>query len=136
MSLFKKKTKTDKLGKIYIDENTKSGQDNSGIKVKGTIHFVSSKNCFECTIRNFKNLVKDEYKWPNKALADGVAIDEILEPNSLVETKALAENFLKEAKPFDKFQFMRKGYFCMDKDSTENNIIFNSTISLKDGFKK
>lgn len=133
--VFKEDGEIDYLECEYL-ENTKSGQDNSGIKVKGTIHFVSNKNCFECTIRNFKNLVKDEYKWPNKALADGVSIDEILEPNSLVETKALAENFLKEAKPFDKFQFMRKGYFCMDKDSTENSIIFNSTISLKDGFKK
>lgn len=113
-------------------ENTKSGQDNSGMKVKGTIHFVSSLGSFECTIRNFKNLVKEEYKWPNKALADGVTVDEILEPDSLTESKALAENFLKTAKPYDKFQFMRKGYYTMDKDSTENNFIFNSTISLKE----
>ncbi len=119
----------------YI-EGTKSGQDNSGIKVKGTIHFVAKENAFTCTIRNFKNLVKDEYLWPSKALASGVSIDEILEPNSLVETIALAENFLKEAKPYDKFQFMRKGYYALDKDSTKDNYIFNSTISLKDGFKK
>ena len=119
----------------YI-EGTKSGQDNSGIKVKGTIHFVAKENAFTCTIRNFKNLVKDEYLWPSKALASGVSIDEILEPNSLVETMALAENFLKEAKPYDKFQFMRKGYYALDKDSTKDNYIFNSTISLKDGFKK
>ncbi|MCI7003156.1 MAG: glutamine--tRNA ligase [Clostridia bacterium] len=119
----------------YI-EGTKSGQDNSGIKVKGTIHFVAKENAFTCTIRNFKNLVKDEYLWPSKALASGVSVDEILEPNSLVETIALAENFLKEAKPYDKFQFMRKGYYALDKDSTKDNYIFNSTISLKDGFKK
>lgn len=119
----------------YI-EGTKSGQDNSGIKVKGTIHFVAKENAFTCTIRNFKNLVKDEYLWPSKALASGVSIDEILEPDSLVESKALAENFLKEAKPYDKFQFMRKGYFTLDKDSSKDNYIFNSTISLKDGFKK
>lgn len=115
--------------------NTKSGQDNSGIKVKGTIHFVSSKNCFECTIRNFKNLTKMEYLWPNKALADGATLDDILEPDSLVETKALAENYLKTAKPYDKFQFMRIGYFAMDKDSTTDNYIFNSTVALKDGYK-
>ena len=132
--IYKENGDIDHLECEYI-EGTKSGEDNSGIKVKGTIHFVSSKNCFECTIRNFKNLVKEEYKWPSKALADGVSIDEILEPNSLIETTALAENYLKTAKPYDKFQFVRKGYFCMDKDSTENNIIFNSTISLKDGFK-
>ena len=132
--IYKDNGDIDHLECEYI-EGTKSGEDNSGIKVKGTIHFVSSKNCFECTIRNFKNLVKEKYKWPAKALSDGVSIDEILEPNSLIETKALAENYLKTAKPYDKFQFVRKGYYSMDKDSTENNIIFNSTISLKDGFK-
>ena len=127
--------KIDHLECEYLP-NTKSGQDNSGIKVKGTIHFVSSQNCFECTIRNFKNLVKSEYLWPSKALADGISIDEILEKDSLIETTALAENFLKNTKPYDKFQFMRKGYYCTDKDSTDSRVVFNSTISLKDGFKK
>ncbi len=119
----------------YI-ENTKSGNDTSGIKCKGTIHFVSSENCFEVTIRNFKNLTKAEYIWPSKALEDGVSLEEVLTENSLTETKALAENFLKEAKAQDKFQFMRKGYFCLDKDSAENIYIFNNTISLKDSFNK
>ena len=137
-----------KCNKVIFDENgeidhleceyipgTKSGQDNSGIKCKGTIHFVSADNCFKITVREFKNLVKSEYKSPAKALADGVSIDELLEPNSLTERTALAENFLKDAKPEDKFQFMRKGYYCVDKDSTPENMIFNFTISLKDGFK-
>lgn len=115
--------------------NTKSGNDTSGIKCKGTIHFVSADNCFEVTVREFKNLIKDEYKNPAKALAEGVPVKEILTENSLVEKKALAENFLKTAKNEDKFQFMRKGYYCVDKDSTEGNLIFNSTISLKDSFK-
>lgn len=115
---------------------TKSGQDNSGIKVKGTIHFVAKENATEVTIRNFKNLTKKEYLWPGKALSQGATLEEILEPDSLVETKALAENFLLSAKPYDKFQFMRKGYYTLDKDSTENNMIFNSTISLKDSFNK
>lgn len=119
----------------YI-ENTKSGNDTSGIKCKGTIHFVSSENCFEVTIRNFKNLTKAEYIWPSKALEDGVSLEDVLTENSLTETKALAENFLKEAKVGDKFQFMRKGYFCLDKDSTKENYIFNNTISLKDSFNK
>lgn len=133
--VYKDNGEIDYLKCEYI-EGTKSGQDNSGIKVKGTIHFVASENSFECTIRNFKNLTKAEYLLPSKALAQGVSLDDILEPNSLVETKALAENFLKSAKPYDKFQFMRKGYFTLDKDSTEDNFTFNSTISLKDSFKK
>lgn len=118
-----------------IISDIKSGQDNSGIKCKGTIHFVSLKNCFKVTLREFKNLIKNEYKHPAKALADGVKIEELLEPNSLVEKTAYAENFLKSAKVEDKFQFMRKGYYCVDKDSTKDNLIFNSTISLKDSFK-
>lgn len=117
-------------------KDSKSGQDTSGLKVKGTIHFVSSEGSFDCTIRNFKNLTKMEYIWPSKALGEGVSIDEILEENSLIETKAKAENFLLLAKPYDKFQFMRKGYYCLDKDSTKDNYIFNNTISLKDSFKK
>ena len=117
-------------------KDSKSGQDTSGLKVKGTIHFVSSEGSFDCTIRNFKNLTKMEYIWPSKALGEGVSIDEILEENSLIETKAKAENFLLSAKPYDKFQFMRKGYYCLDKDSTKDNYIFNNTISLKDSFKK
>ena len=115
--------------------NTKSGQDNSGIKCKGTIHFVSAKNCFKVTIRDFKNLIKEEYVDPMKALEDGVSLEELLTPNSMTESVAYAENFLKTAKVEDKFQFMRKGYYCLDKDSTKDNLIFNSTISLKDSFK-
>lgn len=119
----------------YIPES-KSGNDTSNIKCKGTIHFVSADNYFEITIREIKNLIKSEITNPAKALSDGVNIEDILEPDSLTEHKAYAENFLKTAKPEDKFQFMRKGYYCMDKDSTPSNYIFNSTISLKDGFKK
>ena len=122
----------------YIKES-RSGNDTSGIKCKGTIHFVSKNNCFEITIRNFKNLTRtddEKYIAPNKFMADGGDINEILTPNSLIESKALAENFLKEAKIGDKFQFMRTGYYCVDKDSTEGNLIFNSTVSLKDSFNK
>lgn len=117
--------------------NTKSGEDTSGIKVKGTIHFVSSKNYFPITIRNFKNLTKMEYIWPSKALADGTPLEEILEDNSMTESVAYAENFLKTAEVGAKFQFMRKGYYCLDKDTNKNEgkYIFNNTISLKDGFK-
>ena len=115
--------------------DTKSGQDNSGIKCKGTIHFVSAKNCFKVTVRDFKNLIKEQYVDPMKALEDGVSLEELLTPNSMTESVAFAENFLKTAKVEDKFQFMRKGYYCLDKDSTKDSLIFNSTISLKDSFK-
>ncbi len=127
----------DHLECSYIP-NTKSGEDTSGIKVKGTIHFVSADNFFPVKIREFKNLTKLEYIWPSKALAEGVELDEILEPNSMTERTAYAENFLKSARVGDKFQFMRKGYFCLDKDTNfeAGEYVFNDTISLKDTFKK
>ncbi len=133
--VFAQNGEIDHLECEYFPES-KSGNDNSGIKCKGTIHFVSSKDCFPITIRNFKNLTKMEYLWPQKEIENGKTLDDILEPNSMWETKALAENFLKGARVEDKFQFMRKGYYCLDKDSTADNLIFNHTISLKDGFKK
>lgn len=134
--IFDNDGKIDHLECEYLP-NTKSGEDTSGIKVKGTIHFVSSKNYFPITIRNFKNLTKMEYVWPSKALADGTPLEEILEENSMTESVAYAENFLKSAEVGDKFQFMRKGYYCLDKDTNKNEgkYIFNNTISLKDGFK-
>ena len=133
--VYKEDGEIDYLKCEYIP-NTKSGQENSNMKVKGTIHFVAEENAFDCTIRSFKNLTKAEYLWPAKALSQGVSIDEILEPDSLIESKAKAEKFLLEAKPYDKFQFIRKGYYTLDKDSTKDNYIFNSTISLKDSFNK
>lgn len=134
--IFDNDGKIDHLECEYLP-NTKSGEDTSGIKVKGTIHFVSSKNYFPITIRNFKNLTKMEYVWPSKALADGTPLEEILEEDSMTESVAYAENFLKAAEVGDKFQFMRKGYYCLDKDTNKNEgkYIFNNTISLKDGFK-
>ena len=78
-----------------------------------------------------------EYVWPSKVLADGTPLEEILEEDSMTESVAYAENFLKTAEVGDKFQFMRKGYYCLDKDTNKNEgkYIFNNTISLKDGFK-
>ncbi|MBQ7579383.1 MAG: glutamine--tRNA ligase [Clostridia bacterium] len=133
-AIYKENGEIDHLECEYIKES-KSGNDTSGLKPKGTIHFVCEGDCFNITIRNFKNLTKAEYLWPSKALADGVSIDELLEPNSMQESTAIAENFLREAKTEDKFQFMRKGYYTLDKDTTENNYIFNFTIGLKDSFK-
>ena len=135
--VFDKDGNIDHLECEYLP-NTRSGNDTSGIKCKGTIHFVSAENSFEVTIREFKNLTRtddEKYMFPTKFLLEGGNIEELLEPNSLIVKKALAENFLKDAKPEDKFQFMRKGYYCVDKDSTKDEMIFNSTISLKDSFK-
>ncbi|MEG1751909.1 MAG: glutamine--tRNA ligase [Clostridia bacterium] len=117
----------------YLPE-TKSGQSESNIKVKGTIHFVAKINSFEVKIRNFSNLIKEEYKNPSKSLEEGVKIDDILNPNSISTTTALADNILKKSKIGEQYQFIRKGYYTVDPDSTKEDKIFNYTVSMKDTF--
>ena len=119
----------------YLPE-TKSGADNSGIKVKGTIHFVAEGNYLRATIREFKNLTKPDILQPAKVLANGASIDDVLEPNSMSESEALVETYLQNAPVGTVYQFMRKGYYCVDKDSTPERLVFNKTISLKDTFNK
>ena len=115
----------------YIPES-KSGNDTSGINVKGTLHWVSVPHSFECELRLYDRLFLPED--PNSAEGD---FKDHLNPNSLVVIhKAFAEPSLKGASTGDKFQFMRKGYFCVDLDSTSDKYIFNRTVTLKDSWAK
>ena len=115
----------------YIPES-KSGNDTSGINVKGTLHWVSVPHSFECELRLYDRLFLPED--PNSAEGD---FKDHLNPNSLVVIhKAFAEPSLKGAGTGDKFQFMRKGYFCVDLDSTSDKYIFNRTVTLKDSWAK
>ncbi|MBK6400253.1 MAG: glutamine--tRNA ligase/YqeY domain fusion protein [Bacteroidetes bacterium] len=115
----------------YFPES-KSGHDTSGISVKGVIHWVSAPHAIRCELRMYDRLFIPE----DPSNAEGDFKDHI-NPNSLeVITNAYAEPELKKAKPGDKFQFIRKGYFCMDPDSTENNPVFNKTVGLKDSWAK
>lgn len=115
----------------YIPES-KSGHDTSGVSVKGTIHWVSKETAIPCEIRLYDRLFRVE----NPATAEGDFKDH-LNPDSLnVITKAMAEPSLKNAKVGDKYQFIRKGYFCLDTDSSPGKIIFNRTVSLKDSWAK
>lgn len=116
--------------------DTKSGSDASGIKVKGTIHFVEEGNIAHVTVREFGNLTKMEYLEPAKALASGTTIEQIFDENSLVEREAYAEKSVLTAEVGRVLQFVRKGYYCMDRDSSDKNIVFNKTIGLKDTFNK
>ena len=115
----------------YFPES-KSGHDTSGISVKGVIHWVSAPQAIRCELRMYDRLFIPE----DPSNAEGDFKDHI-NPNSLeVITNAYAEPELKKAKPGDKFQFIRKGYFCMDPDSTENHPVFNKTVGLKDSWAK
>jgi glutaminyl-tRNA synthetase len=115
----------------YIPES-KSGNDTSGINVKGTLHWVSAAHAIPVEIRLYDRLFTEE----NVGNAEGDFKDYI-NPNSLqVIAKAYAEPSLAEATLADRFQFLRKGYFCLDKDSTANKLVFNRTVTLKDTWAK
>lgn len=115
----------------YFPES-KSGNDTSGINVKGTIHWVSVSNAISCEVRLYDRLFKVE----NPSSEEGDFKDYINPKSVEIVSNAFAEPSLKNTKPGDKFQFIRKGYFCTDKDSTASNLIFNRTVSLKDSWVK
>jgi glutaminyl-tRNA synthetase len=114
----------------YFPES-KSGEDNSGLQVKGTIHWVSVAEAVQAEIRLYDRLFKVE----NPSSEEGDFKDYI-NPDSLITINAFVEPSLKEATIHNRYQFLRKGYFCLDKDSTENKLVFNRTVTLKDAWAK
>jgi len=115
----------------YFPES-KSGQDTSGLHVKGTMHFVSAAQAVPVTVNLYDRLFKVE----NPQAEEGDFKDYLNEKSLTVNTKAFAEPDLKNANPSDRFQFIRLGYFCADKDSTSDKLIFNRTVTLKDSWAK
>jgi glutaminyl-tRNA synthetase len=114
----------------YISESH-SGNDTSGIHVKGTLHWVSVKHAITCEVRLYDRLFKVE----DPSSEEGNFKDYI-NPDSLhVVRAAYAEPALKNAKFDERYQFLRKGYFCLDKDSSESGMVFNRTVTLKDSWK-
>ena len=115
----------------YIPES-KSGSDTSGISVKGTIHWVCASHAVNAEVRLYDRLFTVE----NPLGEDGDFKDTI-NPNSLqIITHAVVEPSLKEATLESRYQFIRKGYFCLDKDSTSHKLVFNRTVTLKDAWAK
>lgn len=114
----------------YLPES-KSGGDASGLKVKGTLHWVNAADAVEVEVREYDRLFRVE----NAANEEGDFKDYI-NPDSLKVVKGYAEPSLKEATLNDRFQFMRKGYYCLDKDTTSTKLIFNRTVTLKDAWAK
>ncbi len=113
--------------------SSKSGSDNSGIKVKGVIHWVDAKAGVPVRLNEYDKLFTD----PTPTSHEGKDYLEFVNPDSLIiNNKALAEPYIKEAKPLDYFQSMRKAYYTVDQESTDDLIILNKTVGLKDSFKK
>lgn len=129
--------KKDENGKIteihctYIPES-KSGQDSSGIKVKGTIHWVNAANAVTAEVRLYDRLFRVE----NPSAEDG-DFKEYINPDSLnIIERAYIEPALLGAAQEEHFQFLRKGYFILDKKSSPEHLIFNRTVTLKDSWSK
>ncbi len=114
------------------DPDSRGGDPADGRKVKGaTIHWVDANTAVDAEVRLYDNLFSD----PDPDAGDKNFLD-CLNPDSLtVLPGAKVEASLAGAKPGDSFQFMRLGYFCADKDSTKEHLVFNRSVSLKDSFK-
>ena len=127
---------TDENGNVTVlhctyDPETKGGNAPDGRKVKGTIHWAGPK-AFKAEVRLYDRLfnVEDPAGVPDDEFVNAI------NPESLVIVKdCLIEEGIKDAKTADAFQFMRNGYFCVDKDSTEENPIFNRTVQLNSSWK-
>ena len=127
----------------YIPD-TKTGEPESNRKVKGTIHWVSVAHAVQAEVRLYDRLWKvenprDELSCLQKeeGLSAVDAMKRMINEHSLeVRKNCFVESFLKGTKPLDHFQFQRIGYFCTDKDSTADRLVFNKTVSLKDTWAK
>lgn len=114
----------------YI-ENSRSGNDTSGINVKGTIHWVSEAQAVDAEVRLYDRLFKVED--PSREDGD---FKEYLNPDSLEVITAKVEPAFKNATLGTPYQFLRKGYFCLDADTTADKLVFNKTVGLKDTWAK
>lgn len=115
------------------DPATKGGNTPDGRKIKGTIHWVAIKHAVKAEIRLYDRLCSTANPTADKS----IDFKELLNPDSLtVLPECFIEPSLAKAKPQDSFQFERLGYFCADLDSTEQKLIFNRSVTLKDSWTK
>lgn len=112
--------------------DSKSGEDTSGVKPKGTLHWVSAEKCIDIEVRNYDKLFTD----PTPMNHEGKTLFDFINPNSLEIIHAKGEPALGDIKEGGKFfQFLRKGYYVSDPDSANGTPVFNLTVDLKSGFK-
>ena len=139
-----KKDAEGRVEEIYCEflPNTKTGESDSNRRVRGTIHWVSVAHAVQAEVRLYDRLwlaenPRDELARLRETGLDVVeAMKQMMNPNSLeVRPCCYVEEFLADTQPLDHFQFQRIGYFCTDKSSTPDHLVFNRTVSLKDSFK-
>ncbi len=124
---------TDEEGNVIklvcsVVPNSKSGSDTSGLKVKGVIQWVDANTAVDAEVRQLESLLVD-------ATEEVTDFTERFNHNSMTVVTAKCEKSLLDAKVGDSFQFMRIGYYVMDRDSTATKPVFNSIVGLKDSFK-
>lgn len=115
-----------------VDSKSGSGTDASQRKVKGTIHWVSIPHAKEAEVRVYDRLFTNESPDKDKE----VDFKEFINPNSLKVITGYVEPSLVTSKELDHFQFQRLGYFCVDRDSTAEKLVFNKTVGLRDTWAK
>jgi len=130
--------KDEKTGEIIelrctYDPATKSGEGQDGRKVKGTLHWVSIPHALKAEIRLYDHLFLKEN--PDD-VEEGQDFTVNINPNSLIVIQSYVEPSLADAKPGDRFQFLRQGYFCVDPDTTAEKLVFNRTVPLRDTWAK
>jgi glutaminyl-tRNA synthetase len=115
-----------------VDSKSGSGSEASQRKVKGTIHWVSISHAKEAEVRVYDRLFTNESPDKDKE----VDFKEFINPNSLKVITGYVEPSLVGSKELDHFQFQRLGYFCVDRDSTAEKLVFNKTVGLRDTWAK
>ena len=133
-----KVTKDEKTGEVIelhctYDPDSRGGKSPDGRKVRGTLHWVSSVHSIGVEIRLYDRLFKNPYP---EETEEGSDFTSNLNPESLKITTGFVEPSLKGASHGSRYQFERLGYFCVDPDSTEDKLVFNRTVSLRDSWAK
>ncbi|HEX8676964.1 MAG TPA: glutamate--tRNA ligase family protein, partial [Segetibacter sp.] len=129
-----KKDEAGNVTEVYAEYITESRSvtDNSGISVKGTIHWVSVPQALTAEVRLYDRLFRVE-----DPLSEEGDFKDYINPDSLqVLPNVYIEPALGEALPNERYQFLRKGYFCVDENSTKGKLVFNRTVGLKDTWAK
>jgi len=126
--------KTREIKEVHCtyDPQSKSGKPGAKRKVKGTLHWVSADHALKAEVRLYEHLLLDQNEGAEEQEEEKDFVKQ-LNPNSLeVLTDCLVEPGLAGAAPGSRYQFMRKGYFCVDPDSTSDKLVFNRIVSLRD----
>ena len=116
-----------------IDLSSRSGSEGANRKVKGTIHWVDANDCSAFEARLYDQLMTEA--WDTAAAEDKKDVTAFVNPDSLQIVSGYCEHTLVSANVGDTFQFLRMGYFCKDKDSTEEKSVYNRVVGLKDSYK-